>query len=130
MKRITALILIMLLLCGCSAADITVNTDSHEQITVNFPTDNTVNGYRTGSSVQESDSSMPEAIPADETKPAAPSETSLSSTAEYIGNSNSHVFHKSDCGSAKNMKDSNRVIFSSRDKAVGKGYTPCKRCNP
>lgn len=130
MKRITALILIMLLLCGCSAADTAVNTDSHEQITVNFPTDNTVNGYRTGSSAKESNSSMPDAIPADETKPAAPSETSPSSTAEYIGNSNSHVFHKSDCSSAKNMKDSNRVIFSSRDNAIKEGYTPCKRCNP
>ena len=129
MKRITALIIIMLLICGCSDYNTAQNTDSHEQITVNFPTDNTVNGYRTGSEV-ESNSEMPDAISGDETKPAAPSETSPSITAEYIGNSNSHIFHKPDCSSAKNMNKSNRVTFSSRDKAVSQGYTPCKRCNP
>lgn len=130
MKRITVLILIMFLLCGCSDSNTAQNTGTHEQITVNFPTDDTVNGYRTGSSSKNSNSGMPDAIPADETKPAAPSETSPTNTAEYIGNSNSHVFHKPDCSSAKNMKESNRVTFSSRDKAVSGGYTPCKRCNP
>lgn len=128
MKRITALILIMLLLCGCSVKSGNDNTESHPQITINLPTDNTVNGYRENKSVSE----MPQTISTDEVKPASPEQnaSAADSETEYIGNSNSHVFHKSDCGSAGTMKEENKVLFKNRDDAVKSGYKPCKRCNP
>lgn len=63
------------------------------------------------------------------TSPAS-SASSSSSSAEYsyIGNINSHKFHKPSCGTLPNPE--NRVYFSSRDEAVNSGYTACKRCNP
>lgn len=48
----------------------------------------------------------------------------------YVGNSNSHKFHKSSCGSASKTAPHNRVAFSSRNEAINAGYVPCKRCNP
>ena len=124
-KRIMDLILILILLCGCSAgADINV-TESHAQISVNLPADDTVNGYRTENS---NTSEMPDTVPAEDVKPAEP-DNDVNTTA-YIGNSNSHIFHKSSCSSANTMKEENKVSFKSRDDAVKSGYTPCKRCNP
>ena len=48
----------------------------------------------------------------------------------YVGNSNSRVFHRENCGSVTKMKEKNKVFFSSRDKAFDAGYKPCQRCNP
>lgn len=46
----------------------------------------------------------------------------------YIGNKNSHVFHKEDCSSLP--KEENQVKFSTRQKALNADYKPCGRCNP
>ena len=46
----------------------------------------------------------------------------------YIGNINSHVFHRETCGSLP--AEENRVYFDTREEAVAEGYTPCGRCNP
>ncbi|MGN0967677.1 MAG: MBL fold metallo-hydrolase [Oscillospiraceae bacterium] len=46
----------------------------------------------------------------------------------YIGNLNSHVFHRESCTGLPAEK--NRVYFDSRDAAVAEGYTPCGRCDP
>ena len=102
--------------------------NTHSQITINLPTDDTVNGYRQGSNSQ----SMPQTISADEVKPASPEQNSSSENTkvEYIGNLNTHIFHKSTCGSVGTMKDENKIIFEGRDAAINDGYTPCKRCNP
>lgn len=48
----------------------------------------------------------------------------------YVGNKNSHVFHYPYCSGAKNMKEKNRVEFSTREEAVKAGYNPCSSCNP
>lgn len=45
-----------------------------------------------------------------------------------IGNKNTKKFHKPTCSSLP--AERNRVYFDSRDKAIGEGYVPCKRCNP
>lgn len=50
--------------------------------------------------------------------------------AAYIGNKKTKKFHKADCSSVKDMKDSNKVELSTRDEAIDLGYQPCKRCNP
>ena len=46
----------------------------------------------------------------------------------YIGNLNSHVFHRPDCSGLP--AEQNQVAFSSREEAVAAGYTPCGRCDP
>ena len=128
MKRITSIILIMLLLCGCAASHNSDNTESHAQITINLPTDNTVNGYRQKSA----QSVMPSIIAAEDVKPGTSEQgaTNPNITAEYIGNSNSRVFHKTSCGSANTMKEENKVFFKNREEAINTGYSPCKRCKP
>lgn len=48
----------------------------------------------------------------------------------YMGNKNSKVFHRISCGSAKQMKEKNKVAFDSREQAINSGYSPCQICNP
>ena len=48
----------------------------------------------------------------------------------YIGNKNSHVFHRDSCSSVKRMSEKNKIEFLSRDDAITAGYDPCKNCNP
>lgn len=57
-------------------------------------------------------------------------ETPAISETNYVGNKNSLVFHKTDCSSVADMKESNKVFFTIRQNAVYQGYTPCGRCNP
>lgn len=51
-----------------------------------------------------------------------------SSSGQYIGNRKTKKFHRTSCHTLP--KESNRVYFKSRDKAVSSGYVPCKNCNP
>ena len=46
----------------------------------------------------------------------------------YFGNSNSLTFHIPECHRAKKLR--NRMIFTSRERAINLGYSPCKLCNP
>lgn len=46
----------------------------------------------------------------------------------YIGNINSHKFHKSSCSHLPDQKNQKR--FKTRTAAVNAGYTPCGICNP
>lgn len=46
----------------------------------------------------------------------------------YIGNINSHKFHRPDCNTLP--KKSNQIYFHSRNEALQKGYSPCGRCRP
>ena len=51
-------------------------------------------------------------------------------TVMYIGNRNSHVFHRLDCDSVRTMKEKNKIEFYSREEAIEKKYKPCSRCEP
>ena len=52
-------------------------------------------------------------------------------TESYVGNKNSMKFHYSWCASVKKMANHNKVSLSgTRDEIVGRGYEPCKNCNP
>lgn len=130
MKRLIVLFLCLTILSGCQAvgnnSGTNTETDSHVKITVNMPSDDTVNGYRDEDYVQ---SGIPDIISVEDVVPSAPP-ASNENSASFIGNSSSHIFHKPDCSSAENMKDGNKVTFESRDEAVVAGYTPCKRCSP
>ncbi len=57
--------------------------------------------------------------------------TTKEQTGSYILNTNSKKFHRDDCAQAKDIKDSNKEIFSgSREEILQKGYTASKCCNP
>lgn len=128
MKKFIIIFSVILCLCGCSPSNSDMTDNTHSQITVNLPTDDTVNGYRQDSESQ----SMPQTISADEVKPALPEQSSSeeNTKTEYIGNLNTHIFHKSTCGSVATMKEENKAIIENRDEAINGGYTPCKRCKP
>lgn len=56
---------------------------------------------------------------------------SSSDSADYILNKNSKKFHYPWCSSVSDMSEHNKEYFTgTRDDAIAKGYTPCKRCNP
>ena len=46
----------------------------------------------------------------------------------YIGNKNTKKFHRLNCYTLPAEK--NRVKFTSRDRAVNYGYSPCGNCQP
>ena len=51
-------------------------------------------------------------------------------SARYVGNRNSRKFHDPSCSSVSSMAEKNKAEFSSREEAIGQGYTPCNRCSP
>jgi competence protein ComEC len=59
-----------------------------------------------------------------------PEPAATPTTAPYIGNSNTMKFHRANCSSVKQMKESNKVPIFNRDDAINQGYVPCKRCTP
>ncbi|MGN0256257.1 MAG: DNA/RNA non-specific endonuclease [Chordicoccus sp.] len=101
--------------------------------------------YATGDSSESSDAGTAAQAQAnqaantqDQTNQAAPTVTPAPQTAAdanqaettYIGNANTHVFHRPDCSSVARMSDKNKVTFSSREEAINAGYDPCEICNP
>jgi hypothetical protein len=49
----------------------------------------------------------------------------------YILNTNSMKFHFASCGSADDIKDSNKSQFTgTREELLSRGYSPCGRCSP
>lgn len=51
-------------------------------------------------------------------------------SSSYIGNSETGKFHAPGCGDVDKMRNDNKVVFSSRDEAISRGYEPCGHCNP
>jgi DNA-entry nuclease len=52
-------------------------------------------------------------------------------TGKYILNTNTKVFHYPSCESVQKMNKKNKKTFSgTREKAIAKGYSSCKSCNP
>jgi competence protein ComEC len=104
-----------------SAGVKTYRTDTNG--TVNFTSDGKTLTVKTlGGSIQ----------PRAPTSSVSDKKTAQSAAAQtsgnYIGNKNTKKFHKPTCSSLP--AEHNRVYFSARDKVVGEGYVPCKRCNP
>lgn len=48
----------------------------------------------------------------------------------YIGNRNTRKLHAASCSSVYDMKDKNKVDFTTKEEALEDGYEPCERCNP
>ena len=62
--------------------------------------------------------------------PVKAERTVVETEASYIGNKKSMRFHVPSCRAVTQMKDTNKVEFHSREKAVERGYIPCGDCNP
>lgn len=56
--------------------------------------------------------------------------THADSDCAYIGNSNTHKFHRPGCSWVPKIKPEHVVCFSSASQAMSAGYDPCKKCNP
>ncbi len=69
-------------------------------------------------------------IPKAEVKPVEKPEVlqTEKSGGKYIGNKNTHKFHRMSCGALP--KEKNRVYLDSRKEAIDKYYKSCKKCNP
>lgn len=119
MKKVLLIILCLIcLLSGC-AKEPKPQEKPKTPITINLPKDDKVNGYRTD------DYSSPDYIPQDDV-----SVSTQNNTVSYCGNKNSKIFHKSNCDSVKNTKESNKVYFKTKEEYTQKGYTPCQKCKP
>lgn len=70
---------------------------------------------------------MPNTIDADSTEIL---DNKPQTTKSYCGNKNSKVYHRLSCTYSKNMKDENKVYFSTKSECDSNGYKPCSRCNP
>lgn len=71
-----------------------------------------------------SESAVPVSVPSAE--PTKEPEKTVS----YIGNKNTKKLHRISCSSVDDMKEKNKVEFTSKETALNKGYQPCKRCKP
>lgn len=87
------------------------------EITINLPTDDTVNGYRI-----ESDSNK---ISADEVTVAVDT-----NEVKYCGNKNTKKFHRITCSSVTTIQNDNKIYYKTKDEFLNNGYTACKKCNP
>ncbi len=115
MKKIILILCIVIFITGCE------NIKKEKQnVVINLPADNTVNGYRLEGEF------TPDSIP--ETEVSVSQKETI--TVNYCGNKNSKVFHKLSCSSLKNMKEENKVYFATKEEFSEKGYSPCKMCNP
>lgn len=129
MRKFLLIFISVLILLPLSSCGYNESADTHSEVEINLPSDNTLNGYRTESSEAETATGeMPDKISVDQTKPGSGGTTA--SSGSYVGNKKTHVFHKSTCSSIKKTKDENKAYFKERTDAVNQGYSPCKRCNP
>lgn len=131
MKRFLCILLCLLFALSLSACNNTSDTSSIKasEVVITLPKDDTVNGYRIGNST--SSGSMPNHISGDQVLVSSDgnSNTTDKAIADYCGNKNSKIFHKSSCSSVKNMKENNKY-YADRQTLVSENYSPCGKCNP
>ena len=128
MKRIVVficLIFIIFTFSGCEKKK-AETTSSVDEVIINMPADNTVNGYRT--EVKVSDTDTPDSISGDDVG-TVNSDDIKDNSKEFCGNKNSKVFHNSSCGSVSKMSEHNKY-FADRDTLLSEGYKPCGSCKP
>ena len=146
MKRILILFFVFLISFGCTACSNKQEIKSEkEPVTINLATDDSVNGYRVESKTEQKEDGMPDTIKSESVgkyvdstatnsvsivSDSVNSEIGNDNSSGFVGNKNSKIFHKIDCGSASKMKNENKVYFSNRAEGITQGYTPCKVCEP
>lgn len=89
-------------------------------------------GYEEGYAAGYSDGMTVSKDNAEETPEQAESISQTDDTVyHYVLNMNSMKFHKPECESVSDIKESNKDYFTgTRSEITAKGYEPCKRCNP
>jgi hypothetical protein len=74
----------------------------------------------------------PEKLQEPESAYTAPEKNIIDKTKDadgkLLGNTETHVFHKSDCNFAESKNCT--AVFNARDDAIKEGYNPCGICNP
>ncbi len=150
MKRLILILFTLILLVFCGGCDAENNESARVPVKINMPADDTVNGYRTGSRINSTNSDTidankvtVESKPQSENKPSDSVSVTVSKTEnsyetqseapkeiQYCANLKSKVFHKSDCGSVKNMKEENKFFSKDKNMLTEMGYTPCNNCKP
>lgn len=124
MRKIIGSIIILLILiciCGCNTAD----TQS-SGVTVNLPSDDSVNGYRISEPEVNLTDGMPDVIDDDNVSVGSNS----SKKTKFYANTNSKIFHLKSCSSASKIDEEKLFITSDRDSLISQSYKPCKRCKP
>lgn len=99
-------------------------------ITIDYATGESSGPEFTGSETGSGEQNSQETVQQTPTAAVQPIQSPDSTTAAYIGNSNTMKFHRAGCSSVGQMSEANKVPFSSREEAINAGYEPCKRCNP
>ncbi len=104
------------------SGDIVMTTDGSS---ISFSTSQTLTMADVGA---KSGSQTSATAPVQTTQPAVtkPADT----TAVYIGNKNSMIFHKADCSSVARMSEKNKVVLPSAAEALARGYRGCQICQP
>ena len=127
MKRVIFLILVFCFafLCSCDTVKPYRETNDNSKITVAEPTEDSLQDYALNSSKEDTDLRN---IESTQTENSNINDDAFEGT--YYANTNTHKFHKSNCSSAKQIKDKNLYITTSRDELINSGYSPCLRCNP
>jgi len=78
-------------------------------------------------------STVTEALPANEVrleeqKPKETTATHLKTTGAYVASKSGTKYHLPWCGSAKQIKEENKVWFDTKEEAERAGYTPASNC--
>lgn len=90
-----------------------------------MPENDSVNGYKTSSATDTTESSSSITSSYEESKPE---KTPVN--IQYCANVKSKVFHISSCHFVSKMKEENKYFISNRDELITDGYKPCSSCKP
>lgn len=83
--------------------------------------------YRSGEEIAEADGAGSEGTGGNGNENNSGQDT----TATYILNTNTKMFHRPNCSSVKRLKEEHKATSSeSRESLIGQGYEPCKNCHP
>lgn len=128
--------------CGCDNTN--TETATQNDVIINIPTDNTVNGYRDDATQSNPQNNTTKT----DTEVSSKAEATVSSknntsnnktetinqpentSTQYCGNTNSKKFHYTSCGFVDKINSENRLYLSDRSELISLGYEPCKKCNP
>lgn len=111
---ICLMLMFAVLLCGCSYTN--AKEEGSDEVVINMPTDDSLNGYRLESNYEETSSAV--------------NSSQDDSVLLYYANTNSKKFHKNSCRYAKMTSNENLYITESKNELINEGYVPCKVCEP
>ena len=132
MKRLVCLILLLcfVFLCSCDSIKPYNETKGDSKITVEEPTEDSLEDYALETTDETTVSEDIAAVDSNISEPVQENTNDGEFDGTYYANTNTHKFHRSDCSSAKLIKDKNLYITTSREELINGGYSPCLRCNP